>query len=137
MSCVSRTQLFFLCHTPRWVVYLDEFFNLESLRLSVASESEQGPDSVGKYGLQSVARWKYTFIHLLHSLFEIFFKPQFFPTELPLQSDCNNVSIWALVTASVAAFLLTVNASVNFFIYAYMCASFRSILLRLCKQYLG
>ena len=47
------------------------------------------------------------------------------------------MSIWALVTASVAAFLLTVNASVNFFIYAYMCASFRSILLRLCKQYLG
>ena len=59
------------------------------------------------------------------------------PTEWPLQSDCNNVSIWALVTASVAAFLLTVNASVNFFIYAYMCASFRSILLRLCKQYFG
>ena len=53
-SCVSRTQLFFLCHTPRWVVYLDEFFNLESLRLSVASESEQGPDdSVGKYCLKS------------------------------------------------------------------------------------
>ena len=86
-------QLFFFCHTPRWVVYLDEFFNLDSLRLSVASEGGQ--------------------------------------------SDCNDVSIWALVTASVAAFLLTVNASVNFFIYAYMCASFRSILLRLCKQALG
>ena len=62
MSCVSRTQLFFLCHTPRWVVYLDEFFNLESLRLSVASESEQGPDAVGKYclnSLKSINRWKY------------------------------------------------------------------------------
>ena len=62
MSCVSRTQLFFLCHTPRWVVYLDEFFNLESLRLSVASESEQGPDAVEKYclnSLKSINRWKY------------------------------------------------------------------------------
>ena len=73
------------------MVYLHEFFNLDSLRMSVENEA----------------------------------------------NDCNDVSIWALVTASVAAFLLTVNASVNFFIYAYMCASFRSILLRLCKQVFG
>ncbi len=45
--------------------------------------------------------------------------------------DCNDISLWALVCASVSHFLMTLNSSVNFFIYCFMCATFRRLLSRL------
>ncbi len=77
--------LFFICHTPRFALYLHEFFTLDSLRHSV-------------------------------------------------ETDCNDVSVWVLIVASVSHFLLTINSSVNFFIYGFMCGTFRQILLRMCRQ---
>eukprot|EP00095_Tigriopus_kingsejongensis_P000754 snap_masked-scaffold273_size229271-processed-gene-1.12 protein:Tk00754 transcript:snap_masked-scaffold273_size229271-processed-gene-1.12-mRNA-1 annotation:"fmrfamide receptor" len=71
--------LFFICHTPRFVLNVHEFLTLESLRISI-------------------------------------------------EQDCNGVSLWALIWASVSHFLMTLNSSVNFFIYCFMCATFRRIL---------
>jgi hypothetical protein len=77
--------LFFICHTPRFVLYLHELFTLESLRQSV-------------------------------------------------ENDCNDVSVWALIFASISHFLMTINSSVNFFIYGFMCGTFRQIMFRMCRQ---
>lgn len=82
-------QLFFICHTPRFVLNVHEFLTLESLRKSI-------------------------------------------------DHDCNDISLWALVCASVSHFLMTLNSSVNFFIYCFMCATFRRLLFRLVfRKFLG
>ena len=74
--------LFFVCHTPRFVLNVHEFLTLESLRKSI-------------------------------------------------DHDCNDISLWALTCASVSHFLMTLNSSVNFVIYCFMCATFRRLLFRL------
>ena len=42
-----------------------------------------------------------------------------------IENDCNSVSVWALIWASVSVCLMTLNSSVNFFIYCFMCGTFR------------
>ena len=79
--------LFFICHTPRFVLNVHEFLTLESLR--------QG-----------------------------------------IKENCNSVSLWALIWASVSHLLMTLNSSVNFFIYCFMCKTFRMQLWMLAKKFL-
>ncbi len=51
-----------------------------------------------------------------------------------IKGGCNEVSLWALIIASVSHFLMTLNSSVNFFIYCYMCSTFRRCLFRLLHR---
>jgi len=71
--------LYFLCHTPRFILNIHEFITLETLKHSI-------------------------------------------------ESGCNSVSLWALGGASISHFLMTLNSSVNFFIYASTSSMFRDIL---------
>merc|ERR1711963_664295 len=71
--------LFFLCHTPRFILNIHEFLTLDTLRSAIAD-------------------------------------------------DCNSISLWALGGASISHFLMTLNSSVNFFIYAFTSSTFREVL---------
>lgn len=51
-----------------------------------------------------------------------------------IENDCNDVSLWALLCASVSNCLMTTNSSVNFFIYCFMCATFRQQLFEILKK---
>jgi hypothetical protein len=48
-----------------------------------------------------------------------------------IEDDCNSVSVWALSCASVSHCLMTLNSSVNFFIYAFTSSTFREVF---CKH---
>ena len=76
--------LFFICHTPRFILNIHEFLTLETLRKSIAN-------------------------------------------------DCNDISVWALSSASVSHFLMTLNSSINFFIYCFMCSTFRYVVKDVLK----
>ncbi len=45
-----------------------------------------------------------------------------------LRNGCNLTSHWALIGTSVSHILLTINSSVNFVIYCFLCTTFRGIL---------
>ena len=86
--------LYFICHTPRFLINLHEFFNLDLLKEGM----EQMQDG---------------------------------------QEACDSFPVWALACTSVSHCLLTLNSSSNFYIYCFMCSTFRDVLrqwfLRLCK----
>ena len=71
--------LFFLCHTPRFIINLHEFLNLD----------------------------------LLHE---------------GIETNCGSFPIWALAVTSVSHCLMTLNSSSNFYIYCFMCSTFRDVL---------
>ena len=49
-----------------------------------------------------------------------------------IHKGCSGVTqTWTLIGASVSHILLTINSSINFFIYCFMCTPFRRILFRL------
>ena len=86
--------LYFICHTPRFLINVHEFFNLDLLKEGM----EQMKDG---------------------------------------QEACDSFPVWALACTSVSHCLLTLNSSSNFYIYCFMCSTFRDVLcqwvLRLCK----
>ena len=86
--------LYFICHTPRFLINVHEFFNLDLLKEGM----EQAKDG---------------------------------------QEGCDSFPVWALACTSVSHCLLTLNSSSNFYIYCFMCSTFRDVLrqwvLRLCK----
>ena len=47
---------------------------------------------------------------------------------LSVREDCNIISLWALGGASIAHCLLSLNSSINFFIYAFTSSTFREVL---------
>ena len=51
-----------------------------------------------------------------------------------IKNGCFGVPFWALVGVPVSHFLITFNSSVNFFIYCFMCTTFRRILLANIKK---
>ena len=44
------------------------------------------------------------------------------------ERDCNIISLWSLGGASIAHCLLSLNSSINFFIYAFTSSTFREVL---------
>ena len=79
--------LFFICHTPRFIINIHEFLNLDLLK--------KGMDN-----------------------------------------NCDSFPVWALASTSVSHCLMTLNSSSNFYIYCFMCSTFRDVLrkwiLRFC-----
>ncbi|TRY70052.1 hypothetical protein TCAL_04844 [Tigriopus californicus] len=53
---------------------------------------------------------------------------------ISIKQDCNGVSLWAFIWASVSHFLMTLNSSVNFFIYCFMSTTFRQTLFGYFKK---
>lgn len=53
-----------------------------------------------------------------------------------IENGCNDVSVWALSGASVSHFLMTLNSSVNFFIYAFTSCTFRGVLKKCVLSFL-
>ncbi len=51
-----------------------------------------------------------------------------------IKNGCFGVPFWALIGVAVSQFLLTVNSSVNFFIYCFMCTTFRKIFISYLKK---
>ena len=45
-----------------------------------------------------------------------------------LESDCDRFPIWAFASASVSHCLMTLNSGSNFYIYCFMCSTFRNVL---------
>lgn len=80
--------LFFICHTPRFLINVHEFFNLDILKAG-------------------------------------------------MEGNCDSFPVWALACTSVSHCLMTLNSSSNFYIYCFMCSTFRDVLrqwvLRFCK----
>ena len=52
-----------------------------------------------------------------------------------IKEDCNSVSLWALGGASISHCLMTLNSSVNFFIYAFTSSTFRDVLTGHIKRF--
>ena len=80
--------LYFICHTPRFLINVHEFFNLDILKAG-------------------------------------------------MEGNCDSFPVWALACTSVSHCLMTLNSSSNFYIYCFMCSTFRDVLrqwvLRFCK----
>lgn len=51
-----------------------------------------------------------------------------------IKNGCFGVPFWALIGVAVSHFLITVNSSVNFFIYCFMCTTFRKIFISYLKK---
>ena len=73
--------LFFICHTPRQMINIHEFINLDLLK--------RGMDS-----------------------------------------ECDKFPVLAFTFTSISHCLMTLNSSSNFYIYCFMCSTFRSVLYR-------
>ena len=71
--------LFFICHTPRVIINIHEFINLDLLKRG-------------------------------------------------MESECDTYPILAFIFTSVSNCILTLNSSCNFYIYCFMCPTFRSVL---------
>ncbi len=55
-----------------------------------------------------------------------------------LQNGCSGVTqLWTLIGASVSHVLLTLNSSINFVIYCFMCTNFRRLLYRNINKYVA
>ena len=80
--------LYFICHTPRFLINVHEFFNLDILKAG-------------------------------------------------MEGNCDSFPVWALACTSVSHCLMTLNSSSNFYIYCFMCSTFRDVLrqwvVRFCK----
>ena len=51
-----------------------------------------------------------------------------------IHNNCASFPFWAMISASVSQFLITVNSSVNFFIYCFMSRQFRKVLIGILKK---
>ena len=51
-----------------------------------------------------------------------------------IKNGCFGVPFWALIGVAVSHFLITVNSSVNFFIYCFMSPTFRRIFIVYLKK---
>ena len=51
-----------------------------------------------------------------------------------INNGCLGVPFWALIGVAVSHFLITVNSSANFFIYCFMCTTFRNIFILYMKK---
>jgi len=114
-----------------------------SLQATSASNSKAGGGSNGKN--ESAERkaseaQQAAVLFIIVLLFFISYTPRFLInlhelwnldllTEM-VQSDCDNFPRWIESIASVSHLLMTLNASVNFYIYCFMCHTFRSVLMR-------
>ena len=52
-----------------------------------------------------------------------------------LESDCDTFPIWAFAATSVSNCLMTLNSGSNFYIYCFMCATFRNVLRQWILQF--
>ena len=53
-----------------------------------------------------------------------------------INNGCAGEPLWVMIATSLSQFFITVNASINFFIYCFMCEPFRVGLLAKTKQLL-
>lgn len=68
----------------------------------------------------------------VHGLFNLKFVRQ------SLRNGCSGVTnLWSLIGASISHILLTINSSVNFIIYCFMCTTFRRILYTWVNKFFG
>ena len=68
----------------------------------------------------------FLFCHFLRLTLNIYGLYNLNKVRASIANGCNGAwTFWELIATSVSHFLLTINSSINFFIYCFMCSTFR------------
>ncbi len=133
---IPFSLLSFLNYRIYWVIRRRrEMVNRPSLAATTATTIQQSNNAASVRAAKANETQQAVVLFIIVLLFFICHTPRFalnvheFLTlealRFSIEHDCNSVSVWALICASVSHCLMTLNSSVNFFIYTFMCATFR------------